>query len=106
MKHEMANKDTAARIRRSQRHRCTQGGVVQFVIYGYRKPAGAKSDADLEKDPAAGPVYDTIFTMLEGGLSFAEVADHLNASGVRPGRYARTDKWDGKMLARVVYNPV
>jgi DNA invertase Pin-like site-specific DNA recombinase len=90
IRHEMYNRDTAARIRRSLRHRFMQGGVVQFVIFGYIKPDGAKNDADIRKDPAAEPVYDRWFRMLEEGASYGEVADWLNEQQIQPGPCART----------------
>lgn len=34
MRHEMYNRDTAARIRRSLTNRFKEGGTLQFVIYG------------------------------------------------------------------------
>jgi DNA invertase Pin-like site-specific DNA recombinase len=106
MRHEMYNADTAKRIRRSLRNRFSNGGVIQFIIYGYIKPEDAKSDADLRKDPDAEAIYDWIFTKLEEGATFAEVADCLNDQGIKPGPYARSDRWDGRMVARVVFNPI
>ena len=106
MRHEMYNADTAKRIRRSLRNRFTNGGVIQFTIYGIIKPDGAKTDADLRKDPEAEPVYDSIFSKLEDGGGFAEVSDWLNDQGIKPGPYARSDRWNGNMLARVVFNPI
>lgn len=106
MRHELYNADTAKRIRRSLRNRFSNGGIIQFVIFGYIKPPGAKSDAELHKDPAAEQIYEQIFRMLEADASFWEVADWLNEKGIRPGPYARLDRWDGRMLARVVFNPI
>jgi site-specific DNA recombinase len=105
-KHESGNKDTSNRIRRSLRHRFDQGGVVQTFPYGYIKASGAKSDADVTKDPAAVPVYETVFRMLEEGASYAEVADRLNETNPPTGKWARSKAWDGRMLARVVHNPI
>jgi site-specific DNA recombinase len=106
MKHEATNKDTALRIRRTMRHRFSQGGIVQTTIYGYIKPPGTKSDADLRKDPAAEPIYDEMFQRLEDGASFAEVADWLNGLGIRPGPYCRSGRWDVPTIARTVRNPL
>ena len=53
MRHEMYNADTAKRIRRTLRHRFDEGGVVQFVIYGYIKPPGAKSDCAMPASSSA-----------------------------------------------------
>jgi DNA invertase Pin-like site-specific DNA recombinase len=106
LKHESGNKDTARRIRRSLRHRFEQGGVVQTLPYGYSKPPGARTDGDVATDPAAEPVYQEVFRRLEGGASYAEVADWLNAEGVPIGPWMRAGRWDGPGLARVVRNPI
>ena len=105
-KHEMANTDTAARIRRSLRERFKTGGVIQFTLYGYVKPPGAKTDAALGKDPAAQPVYEQMATMLEAGASYCEVADWLNDHGVSPGPYARSRRWTGHLVAQTIHNPI
>jgi hypothetical protein len=49
-RHEMYNADTAKRIRRSLRNRFQMGGVIQSVIFGYIKPPGVKTDAELQKE--------------------------------------------------------
>ncbi len=105
-KHESGNKDTSKRIRRTLRNRFEQGGVVQTFPYGYIKAPGAKSDADVCKDPDAEPIYEKWFALLEAGASYAEVADWLNAQKVPTGGWARGDKWDGRMVARVTHNPI
>ena len=105
-KHESSNKDTSRRIRRSHRNRFTQGGVCTTFPYGYIKPSGAKSDADIRKDPAAERIYDEVFRRLENGHSYWEVADWLNAELVPMGRWARAMCWNGRRLAQVVHNTI
>ncbi len=105
-KHESGNKDTSKRIRRTLRNRFEEGGVVQTFPYGYIKPPGAKSDADVRKDPDAEPVYEKWFSLLEAGASYAEVADRLNAENVRPGVWADNVRWDGRMVMQVTHNPI
>jgi len=105
-RHESYTRDTGKRIRRTLRNRFTQGGVVQSVIYGYVKPPGAKTDADLRKDEAAGPIYDAWFRMLEGGASYSEVADWLNAQGIRPGPACRSVRWDVARVRGATLNPI
>jgi site-specific DNA recombinase len=105
-KHESGNKDTSNRIRRSLKHRFGKGEVVQTFQYGYVKAPGAKSDADVTKDPAAVPVYETVFGMLEGGASYAEVADWLDENDTPMGKWTRSKRWSGRMLACVVKNPI
>ncbi|HEV3343314.1 MAG TPA: recombinase family protein [Pirellulales bacterium] len=106
IKHEQSNKDTSERIKRSLRNRFLQGEVVQFTIAGYIKPKGAKTDAELQKDPAAEPVYDKWFEMLESGATYSDVADWLNQLGFKTGDYCDNDKWDCAMVARVTHNPI
>jgi DNA invertase Pin-like site-specific DNA recombinase len=106
MRHEMYNADTAKRIRRSQRHRFQEGGVVQQVVFGYCKPAGTKSDADLRKDPAAEPVYAEMFRRLEEGASYSEVADWLNDQGIKPGPYVSSARWNCGLVTQLIHNPI
>jgi len=65
MRHEMYNADTAKRIRRSLRNRFQQGGVVQTLVFGYAKLLGAKTDAEVCKNPDAEPIYEEMFRRLE-----------------------------------------
>lgn len=106
MRHEMYNTDTSRRIRRSLRNRFQQGGVVQAVVYGYLKPPGAKSDTELRKDPSAEPVIQELFRKLEDGAGYSEVADWLNARGVRPGPAARAPRWTCSLVSQLVHNPI
>jgi DNA invertase Pin-like site-specific DNA recombinase len=106
MRHELYNADTARRIRRTLRNRFQQGGVVQTVVYGYVKPPGAKTDADLRKDPAGGPVYAELFLRLEAGASYAEVADWLQEQQVPLLPYARSRRWTCALVSRLVHNPI
>jgi DNA invertase Pin-like site-specific DNA recombinase len=106
MRHEMYNADTAKRIRRSLRNRFQQGGVVQTVVYGYLKPAGTKTDAELRKDPDAEPVFAEMFLKLEDGAGYSEVADWLNAQGIRPGPAARSKRWTCSLVTQLIHNPI
>jgi len=105
-KHESGNKDTAMRIRRSLRNRFEQGGVIQSFPYGYIKPPDAKSDADIIKDPNAERIYEEWIRRLEAGATYSEVADWLNSECIRPGKWARCDKWTGRLVACVTHNPI
>lgn len=106
MRHETYNADTSQRIRRSKRNRFINGGPWQCPIYGYIKPVGATSIDDIQKDPAAEPIVERIFAMLEDGASFAEVSDWLNSESVSTGPYCRSEKWTGTILSQFVRNPV
>jgi DNA invertase Pin-like site-specific DNA recombinase len=106
IRHEMYNRDTSKRIKRTLRNRFTQGGVFQCEVFGYVKPNGAKTDADVRKDPDAQPIFEEWFRLLESGASYAEVADWLNGNGVAVGRYCRAKRWTGPMVRRVTFNPI
>lgn len=103
--HERSNRDTSERIKRAHRSRFDGGGCAAIPIFGYRKPPGAKSDAEWEKDPEAEPIYREWFRMLdEDEAMYAEVADWLNARGVPTGPYCPQAKWNGLMVGRVTHN--
>ena len=106
MRHESYNRDTSARIKRSQRNRFDQGGMCQFRIYGYLQPPGAKHESEIRKDPSAQPIYEEMFRKLETGASYAEVADWLNKLGIHVGPNCDLKRWDGRMVARVVHNKI
>jgi site-specific DNA recombinase len=111
-RHEAYNSDTAARIRRSLRNRFTQGGICQTFPYGYIKPERKHKDdppvkdKDVTKDPDAEPIYDQWFRMLEDGASFTAVADWLTNQGVSTGPGCRSEKWTGRMVRGVTFNPI
>ncbi|MDQ3329813.1 MAG: recombinase family protein [Planctomycetota bacterium] len=107
MHHQLSNRDTSRRIRRTSRGRFeTNGGMLACLIYGYIKADGAKTDDELLKDPAATPVYDEWFRRLEDGATYAEVADRLNANGISTGPYHRSPRWTGTMVRAVTLNPI
>lgn len=106
IKHEMSNKDTSNRIRRSLRNRFTQGGIVQYQSFGYIKPPGAKHDSELQKDPELAPIIEEVFRRIEAGASYCEIADWLNEQKVPVPKHARTKKWDNSKVRRLVTNPI
>jgi site-specific DNA recombinase len=106
MRHEQYNQDTARRIRRTQRNRFTQGGTLPKSIFGYTRPPGAKTDDQLQKDPAAEPIYREVFRRLEDGATFAEIADWLNVQSIPRGPSCRLKRWTVQMISRLVRNPL
>ena len=63
-KHESDNKDTVARIRRSLRHRFTQGGVVQTVDLRLRQ---TPRDQDRRRAPSRTPRPSRSTTLVHAG---------------------------------------
>lgn len=106
MKHEQSNKDTSLRIKRTLRNRFAQGGVIQFTVFGYVKPPGAKNDGELQKDPAAEAIMKEWFARLDRGETFSELADWLNSQGVATGPFCRSERWTCAMVGRITRNPI
>jgi hypothetical protein len=107
--HERSNRDTSDRIKRTHRNRFMQEGVLACTIYGYDKPPGAKTDAEVRRDPAAEAIYKEWFRMLdEDNATFADIALYLNTHKVPLAPHARgtSTDWDGKMVARHTFNPI
>ena len=83
--HERSSRDTSERIKRSHRGRFTNGGALRRLIPGIIKLPGAKTDADLSKDPYWERIYDEWFTRLENGQTYSDIADWLNSIGAPTG---------------------
>jgi hypothetical protein len=103
---EKTNKDTSEQIKRTLRNRFIEGGIFQQPIFGYIKPPGVNRDEGVRKDPEAEAIYDEWFRRLEGGASYAEVADWLNSHDIALGPYCRDRKWTGRMVQRITFNPI
>lgn len=111
LRHETYNADTARRIRRTLRNRFAQGGVFQIPLFCYEKPPGAKSDSEVKKRDGMEVIVDGIFSRLEGTHDgepwfYAAVADWLHEQGAPLGPACRSKRWTGKMVQRIVVNPI
>jgi site-specific DNA recombinase len=104
VRHEQYNKDTAARIRRTQRNRFMHGGMTHYRIFGYTAPPGAKLDQEIQIDLQLLPYALGMIERLEAGQSFQQVADWLNQNGVRPGPRARRQTWSHRLVSQWIYN--
>jgi hypothetical protein len=105
-KHESYNRDTARRIRRTQRNRFANGGMVRLPSYGYLLEPGGKHESQVSKDPAAEAVFSEWFERLEEGASFAEIADWLKANNVPLTGGKRAKRWTASLVAEITYNPI
>lgn len=105
-KHEMSNKDTSDRIKRTLRNRFEQfGGALSSLGFGYVKPPGAKTDKEIHKDPAAESIYDEWFRRLEEGASYGEVSDWLNELGIDPGPRSK-GYWTASLVCKRTHNTI
>lgn len=106
MRHEMYNADTAKRIRRTQRSRFMNGGMVRSVPFCYSKPENCKSDAEVQKDPECNWAVLGIIERLEADLSYSEVADWLNENNVpiSINCQRKVKKWNGALVRDFLFN--
>lgn len=107
--HERSNRDSSERIRRTLRNRFLNGGCVREPAYGWIKPVGAKSDAEMSKDPAAEKIYAEWFRKLDQDeATYEEIARWLCSEGVRfpTRRRGQTRAPDAKSVARHTRNPM
>ena len=76
-RHEHYNRDTAERIRRTQRNRFLTEGTMKVPILGLIKPPGVKTDDGVYWADWAPKMYEDWFELLEGGAGYWDVADWL-----------------------------
>jgi len=105
--HVSHNAHTSKRLQHKLMNRFEKfGQALPLMIYGYIKPPGAKCYDDIIKDPAATSIYQQIFKRLKADPNCSAAADWLQQNGVPPGPYSRRKSWDGKMVRRLVANPL
>jgi site-specific DNA recombinase len=108
--HERSNRDTSDRIKRAHRGRFKNGGALRRLIPGVIKPPGAKTDAELHKDPLWEKIYDEWFTRLERGQLFADIADWLNSigahTGCKRGKKPAKTRYDTQLVGQRTRNPM
>jgi hypothetical protein len=105
--YEKDNRDKSLRIKERLRSRFLDGGALPGRIYGYAKSPGAKSDAELIKASDAEAIYKSWFQKLDGGATYAEIADWLNSRNVPVGPSCTAkSKWDGTLVGQITRNPL
>jgi hypothetical protein len=101
------NAHTSKRIKQKTMNRFKKfGGATPGEIFGYVKPAGAKTYDDWRKDEAATAIYAEWFRILGETGNCSAVADLLNRRGVPVGKYSRSTSWTGAMVRRITRNPL
>lgn len=101
------NAHTSKRLKFKMMNRFKKfGGSTAREIYGYFKPAEARTYDDWQKDDTATPIYEEWKRRLRETRNCSAVADWLNREQVPVGKYARRKSWDGKMVRRITANPL
>jgi len=104
IRHELSNRDTSDRIRRSLRSRFQNGGSFYGIPTGYIRDKGKTHESDVRKDPAYETIIDEIFSRVERGQSFFEIAHWLNE--IKAPRQGRTHHWTGYNVRILIFNPL
>jgi site-specific DNA recombinase len=101
------NKHTSKRLKFKLMNRFEKRGeTAARPISGYIVPAGAKGYRDWKIDPAAVPIYQSIFVQFRADPNASRIADWLNSIGFPTGKHCRTKRWDSAMVRRIVRNPL
>jgi hypothetical protein len=101
------NAHTSKRLKHKLMNRFVNlGAATALPIFGYIKPAGARTYDDWQKDPTATPIYREWFRRLRATRNCTAVADWLNAQGVPLGPYGRRARWNGQLVRRITRNPI
>lgn len=101
------NRHTSRRLKHKLMNRFIKlGGATALEIFGFVKPEGAKTYDEWKKESSVQAIYDEWLRILRETLNCSAVADWLNQESIPPGKYARREKWDGKMVRRITRNPL
>ena len=102
-RHGMFIPDVRRRVRRTATHAFHNGGMVLKIRYGYRRlskeeaasahfgPKGLR----IAKVPECTETIRRMCRWVHEGVSYVRIAERLNQAGIRPGPYARQERWTG-----------
>lgn len=88
----------AEEVKRGMQEKVSRGEPVTPPAFGYM----IREKAYLP-DPETAPVVQSIFRRFNGGASFREIAQELNALGIRT---AKGNLWESRAIRYILYNPV
>ncbi len=114
MRHSMTVPDTRRRVKRTATHAFHRGGMVLKIRFGYRRltPEEAASGAygpvnlRMAKVAEATPIILEIRVRALRGDSYPNIAEWLNDSGIKPGEYATSGVWTGKLVNDLLRDPI
>lgn len=101
------NTHTSKRLKQKMMNRFRKmGASMARTIFGYIVPKEAKTYNDWVKDIACTPVILELFQRLRDNPNCSHAASWLNSKGVPTGPYHRNERWDTRMVRRLVENPL
>ena len=114
VRHGMYIPDTRRRVKRTATHAFHNGGMVTVYPYGFQKLTKEQAESGdlgprglrIARLPECTPIIREMADRLHQGQSSAEIADWLNESGVKPGKYSKYGKWTSKLVREFLRNPL
>lgn len=88
----------AEEVKRGMQEKVSRGEPVTVPAFGYR----IREKAYLP-DPVTAPVVQSIFHRFNGGASLREIAQDLNALGIRT---TKGNLWESRAIRYILHNPV
>ncbi|WP_195985410.1 recombinase family protein [Clostridium sp. D33t1_170424_F3] len=88
----------AEEVKRGMQEKVSRGEPVTPPAFGYM----IREKAYLP-DPETAPVVQSIFHRFNGGASFREIAQYLNALGIRT---TKGNLWESRAIRYILHNPV
>jgi len=114
LRHGLHIPDTRRRVRRTATYAFHNGGMVLRVRFGSRKltkeeaasgqygPKGLR----VAKVPEATPTFDEMRLRVHDGAGPQDLADWLNAQGIKPGPYVKKGYWTGQDVVNLLTDPI
>ncbi len=113
-RHGMFIPDVRRRVRRTATHAFHNGGMVLKIRYGYRRlskeeaasahfgPKGLR----IAKVPECTETIRRMCRWVHEGVSYVRIAERLNQAGIRPGPYARQERWTAPSVVNLLRDPI
>jgi site-specific DNA recombinase len=106
--------DVRRRVRRTATHAFHRGGMVLRVRYGYRRLSKEEAAAGnfapkglrIAKLPECTETIREMCRSVRAGISYVRIAEGLNQVGIRPGPYAKQDRWSAVNVINLLRDPI
>jgi DNA invertase Pin-like site-specific DNA recombinase len=113
-RHGLFIPDVRRRVRRTATHAFHNGGMVLMVRYGYRRLSKEEATSGhfgpkglrIAKVPECTETIQQMCCWVHDGVSYVRIAEQLNQAGIRPGPYAKQDRWTAANIVNLLRDPI
>jgi DNA invertase Pin-like site-specific DNA recombinase len=114
MRHGMQIPDTRRRVKRTAAFGFLRGGMVQKVMFGYRKLTKDEANSGqfgpkglrIVKLVECTPIILEMKRRVMRGDSYPAIAKWLNSEGISPGPYVKLGRWTGRLVNCLLRSPL